>query len=408
MAEAAVLNDTDADRHEAGVPVGYKKTEVGVIPEDWDIGVIEDFASITTGCRNTQDRVEDGRYPFYVRSQKVERINSYSFDGEAVLTAGDGVGTGKIFHYNVGKCDIHQRVYCISEFSEKLLGYYFYLFFSTAFYDRIMKMTAKSSVDSVRREMIAHMLIPIPIRKEQEAIATALNDADALIQSLERLIDKKRQIKQGAMQELLTGKRRLPGFSGEWKSSSLGDICRTIVDGTHFTPTYVESGVPFYSVENVTSDDFLNTRFITREEHLALVRRCKPERGDILLTRIGSIGDTKYIDWDVDASIYVSLALLKFGQEVDPLFVYAYTKGRQFRKDIEDRSLLNAAPRKINMGDISNVPIPVPNRDEQAAISAILADIDAESRTLERKVAKARQIKQGMMQELLTGRVRLV
>ena len=113
----------------ANIPEGYKQTDVGVFPDDWEIGKIKDHASIITGSSNTQDKIDDGAYPFFVRSQKVERINSYSYDGEAVLTAGDGVGTGKIFHYINGKFDYHQRVYKISEFSEKLQGYYFYLYF---------------------------------------------------------------------------------------------------------------------------------------------------------------------------------------------------------------------------------------------------------------------------------------
>ena len=204
---------------------GYKQTEVGVIPEDWDIEYIENLAHITTGSRNTQDRVDDGQYPFYVRSQTVERINSYSFDGEAILTAGDGVGTGKVFHYINGKFDAHQRVYRISEFNERIKGYFFYLYFSSHFYNRIMQMTAKSSVDSVRREMIAKMIIPLPPTKaEQEAITAALSDVDALIAALDRLIAKKRDIKQAALQELLTGKRRLPGFSGEWKTCQLKEV----------------------------------------------------------------------------------------------------------------------------------------------------------------------------------------
>ncbi|HER26723.1 MAG TPA: hypothetical protein ENI69_06405 [Rhodospirillales bacterium] len=147
---------------------GYKQTEVGVIPEDWDIDHIENLATITTGSKNTQDRVADGEYPFFVRSQTIERINTYSFDGEAVLTAGDGVGTGKVFHYIDGKFDAHQRVYRISNFCDRLNGYFFYLYFSSNFYDRIMQMTAKSSVDSVRRDMIARMLVTLPpTRKEQ-------------------------------------------------------------------------------------------------------------------------------------------------------------------------------------------------------------------------------------------------
>ena len=189
---------------------GYKQTEVGVIPEDWNLEIIEELAHITTGSRNTQDRVDDGQYPFFVRSQTVERINSYSFDGEAVLTAGDGVGTGKVFHYIKGKFDVHQRVYRLSEFSERICGYFFFLYFSSHFYGRIMQRTAKSSVDSVRREMIARMLIPLPpTRAEQEAIAAVLSDMDAEIDALEVRRDKTKLLKQGMMQELLTGKTRL-------------------------------------------------------------------------------------------------------------------------------------------------------------------------------------------------------
>lgn len=189
---------------------GYKQTEMGVIPEDWGLEYIENLAHITTGSRNTQDRVDDGQYPFFVRSQKVERINSHSFDGEAVLTAGDGVGTGKVFHYIKGKFDAHQRVYRISEFDECINGYFFYLYFSNHFHNRIMQMTAKSSVDSVRREMIARMLIPLPPTKaEQDAIATILSDMDAEITALEETLVKARNIKQGMMQGLLTGRIRL-------------------------------------------------------------------------------------------------------------------------------------------------------------------------------------------------------
>lgn len=193
-----------------GQPKGTKPSELGEIPEDWDVDKIGSIVSITTGNKNTQDKLIDGKYPFFVRSQKVERINSYSFDGEAVLTAGDGVGTGKIFHYINGKFDYHQRVYLMHNFGERIDGYYFYIYFSNYFYDRIMSMTAKSSVDSVRREMIAEMPIYLPSKAEQKAIATILSDMDSEIQTLEQRLAKTRQIKQGMMQELLTGRTRLP------------------------------------------------------------------------------------------------------------------------------------------------------------------------------------------------------
>lgn len=189
--------------------VKYHRTDVGNIPDDWSFDYIENIARIATGSKNTQDRIGDGSYPFFVRSQTIERIDTYSFDGEAVLTAGDGVGTGKVFHYIKGKFDAHQRVYRISDFSDNVSGYFFYLYFSAHFYDRIMQMTAKSSVDSVRMEMIARMLIPLPPKDEQIAIGGVLTDMSVELAALERRRKKTSAIKQGLMQELLTGRRRV-------------------------------------------------------------------------------------------------------------------------------------------------------------------------------------------------------
>ena len=189
-----------------------KQTEIGLIPDDWEVKEIKDFADVTTGNKNTQDAVENGKYPFYVRSPIVERINDYSFDSEGIITAGDGVGTGKVFHYAKGKFGLHQRAYLIHNFKD-VEPKYFYFNFSKNFYERVHSMTAKSSVDSVRREMITKMQIPIPpTLAEQQRIANALSDVDALISTTEKLIQKKKNIKQGAMQNLLTGKKRLPGF----------------------------------------------------------------------------------------------------------------------------------------------------------------------------------------------------
>ena len=121
---------------------------------DWEVKKLGDLANIGTGKKDTQDKVEDGKYPFFVRSQIVERINSYSFDGEAILTAGDGVGVGKVFHYINGKFDYHQRVYKLSDFKEGTSGRYIYEYFKKNFIREVTKYTAKTSVDSVRMEMI--------------------------------------------------------------------------------------------------------------------------------------------------------------------------------------------------------------------------------------------------------------
>jgi len=196
-------------------------------------------------------------------------------------------------------------------------------------------------------------------------------------------------------------------FPRDWTVSNLSTLCSSIVDGTHFTPKYVALGIPFYSVESVTRDDFMHTKFISEEEHSRLIKRCKPERGDILLTRIGSLGETKFIDWDVNASIYVSLALLKFNDKTLAEYVYWYTKSPDFVRDVEKLGLLNATPKKINMGDIGNVPIPLPTLIEQRAIAAAISDSDALLSSLDRLLDKKRDIKQAVMQQLLTGKQRL-
>lgn len=380
---------------------GYKNTDVGVIPVDWSLYKIINFALIKTGGKNTQDKIEGGTYPFFVRSQIVERINSYSYDGEAVLTAGDGVGVGKVMHYINGKFDCHQRVYRITDFDEKINGYYFFLYFSNNFLNRIMQMTAKSSVDSIRMDMIANMQIPIPPTvEEQTAIANALSDADALISSLEKLIAKKRNIKQGAMQKLLQPKEG-------WEVKKLGEIAE-VRDGTHQTPTYVEAGIPFYSVETITNNSFDNTKFISDEDHKILTKSFKIEKGDILMTRIGSIGDCKLIDWDVTASFYVSLALLKIKKEFSANYICHYSKTEKFKKEADINSLQSAIPRKINLGPISNIKIELPDYKEQTRIANILSDMDNEIIALETKLEKYRKVKLGMMQNLLTGKIRLV
>ena len=175
----------------------------------WEQRKAKDLCSISTGKSNTQDRVDDGIYPFYVRSPIVEHSNRYLFDEEAVLTVGDGVGTGKVFHYVNGKYDLHQRVYRMFDFSEEITAKYFYYYFSNHFYDRVMAMTAKTSVDSVRYEMIADMDIALPKVQEQMAISDYFNRLDNLITLHQRKLNKTKKIKQGMMQQLLTGKIRL-------------------------------------------------------------------------------------------------------------------------------------------------------------------------------------------------------
>lgn len=176
--------------------------------ENWKKVKIGDYLRVKTGSKNTEDKMDDGKYPLYVRSPIVERINEYTHDCEAVLTAGDGVGTGKVFHYVNGKFAAHQRVYVISNFTE-IDGKYFYYQFSQNFYDEVMKYTAKSSVDSVRRGMITGMEIALPFYSdgspdliEQRRIASILSDMDSEISAIEKEITKLQNLKTAMMQKM--------------------------------------------------------------------------------------------------------------------------------------------------------------------------------------------------------------
>ncbi len=191
----------------------------------------------------------------------------------------------------------------------------------------------------------------------------------------------------------------------DWEVKKLGEVA-VIKDGTHQTPKYVESGIPFYSVEHVTSGNFDETKFISEEEHRFLTRSSKIEKGDVLMTRIGSIGDCKLVDWDVNASFYVSLALLKI-QGASAAFIAQYSNSSEFKREVELHSLQSAIPKKINLGPISEVKVALPSFSEQEAIAEALWDADALIEALERLIAKKRQLKQGAMQDLLTGKKRL-
>jgi type I restriction enzyme, S subunit len=170
--------------------------------EEWNGMTISDCAKVTTGDKDTQNKVEDGKYPFFVRSQNVERINSFSYDGEAILTSGDGVGVGKNFHYISGKFDFHQRVYCIYEFNKTVLGRFIFHLFSEYFDRRVMKLSAKNSVDSVRMSMITDMPIRVPRLKEQHKIADYLSSIDALISAQSQKVEALKVHKKGLMQAL--------------------------------------------------------------------------------------------------------------------------------------------------------------------------------------------------------------
>ena len=165
---------------------------------EWEKCKLGDVCNTSTGNKNTQDKTDDGIYPFYVRSQTVERINSWTFDGEAILTAGDGVGVGKVFHHTYGKIGVHQRVYILSDF--KCDANYLFHFFSSKFYNRVKRMSAKNSVDSVRKEMITDMPLSLPCCQEQIKIGYMLSILDERIATQNKIIEDLKKLKSAIIE----------------------------------------------------------------------------------------------------------------------------------------------------------------------------------------------------------------
>lgn len=185
-----------------------KNSELGEIPEDWEVVKLGEVAHIKTGSKNNQDKADNGLYPFFVRSETVERINTFSYACEAILVPGEG-GIGKIFHYINGKFDAHQRVYVIREFQNTVAKFvYFAMVHSFGVY--AMENSVKATVDSLRLPTFKNFQFAAPKSKsEQTAIAQTLSDMDSEIAALEARAAKLAQIKQGLMQNLLTGKIRV-------------------------------------------------------------------------------------------------------------------------------------------------------------------------------------------------------
>lgn len=184
----------------------FKLNGVTIDKKKWEKSTIGKISDISTGNKDTQNKKDDGKYPFYVRSPNPERIDTYSYDGEAILTAGDGVGVGKVIHYVTGKFDFHQRVYKISDFdNHKAWGRFVYFYFLEHFYNRVKRMSAKNSVDSVRYSMISEMPLSLPSLPEQKVIADVLSAADEEISLLQKDLEQEKLKKKSLMQLLLTG-----------------------------------------------------------------------------------------------------------------------------------------------------------------------------------------------------------
>ncbi len=250
-----------------------------------------------------------------------------------------------------------------------------------------------------------------PMKAEQEAIASALSDADGLIESLETLIAKKRQIKHGTMQELLTGKRRLPGFTGKWELASLGECLQSrpsyginapAVPYSDRLPTYIR-------ITDITQDG----RFRPDPRmsvNSTFVDQYYLKESDIVFARTGaSVGKSYRYRVEDGPLVYAGFLIRITPSEsrLFPAYLANYVTTGRYWNWVQMTSMRSGQPG-INGNEYCQLPIWLPPIREQVAIAAVLLDMETEIAALDQKLAKARQVKQGMMQELLTGRTRLI
>jgi len=409
---------------------GYKQTEVGEIPSDWDLVPFSEFVDFQNGINAGKEAYGQGfRFANVLEIITNSHLNAESVPGRIqisdsaakryALEPGDYLfnRTSEIPE-EVGLASVYMGTERVVFGGFVIRGrprdlrlrriYAGYGLRSPLVRKQIVSKGQGAIRSNIGQTDLRDVLVLIPKDSEQEAIAGALGDADALIESLKALIAKKRQIKQGAMQELLTGNTRLPGFTGEWETSQLGEIA-SIQRGASPRPIdspiwfNTESQVGWVRISDVTSAGMYLSQTTQHLSPLGIKHSRPVGRGSLIMSICATVG--RPIITAIDTCIHDGFVVFD-SLRVNREFLY-YVLG-----SIENdwsRHGQTGSQMNLNTGLISRTEVPVaPTPDEQEAIAAVLSDMDAEIATLEAKLAKARQIKQGMMQELLTGKTRLV
>ena len=407
-----------------GVKLGYKQTEVGVIPEDWESRRIDTVCRLINGRGFKPYEWQNMGLPI-IRIQNLNGSDDFNFytgaydtkleveSGQLLFAWSGSRGTSfgpHIWHGPLGLLNYHTWKIQVHETEIKKEFFLHALRQLTTFIEG-KAHGASALVHTQKWEMEGFQFPLPPTKAEQEAIAEVLSDADALVESLEQLLTKKRQIKKGAMQELLTGKKRLPGFSGKWKVKRLGKL-GGFLKGSGVTRDGSASGSlacvrygELYTRHNDCIKSFYS--WISREVAATATRL---EQGDILFAGSGETKDeigkcAAFVD-DIEAYAGGDIVILR-SKKADPLFLGYYLNTGPINRQKASKGQGDAVVH-ISAAALADIQCALPCIPEQTAIVTVLSDMDAGITALEAKLSKARQIKQGMMQELLTGRIRLI
>ncbi|SNQ60069.1 restriction endonuclease subunit S [Candidatus Methanoperedens nitratireducens] len=407
----------------SNIPEGYKQTEVGVIPEEWEVKKLGDISEIIMGqspAGNSYNQNANGialingptefteKYP--IKIQWTTLPTKLCKEGDILLC---------IRGSSTGRMNISNESYCIGRgvaaIRAKVNSDGSFLEFQVQnAVKKILVLTTGSTFPNIDGKSLKNIEIAVPPLPEQQAIASALSDVDALITALEQLINKKRDIKQGAMQQLLTGKKRLPGFSGEWEIKKLGEIAdvKTGPFGSSLHERdYVVDGTPIITVEH------LGERGVVHE-NLPMVSDFDKNRlnayalqaDDIVFSRVGSVDRNSLIKEKENGWLF-SGRLLRI--RLNTKYIFPAYLSYYFHQEPTKQRIRSVAVGQtmasLNTEILKNIEVAFPPTvKEQIAIAHILRDMDTEIEALEQKRDKYRALKQGMMQELLTGKTRLV
>lgn len=425
------------------VPKGYKQTEVGVIPEDWNVVPLGSLGSFSKGQGIRKDEASSGDIPcirygeLYTHHNDIVRVFNSRISAAVArsskrLKQGDLLfaGSGETKE-EIGKCVAFvgdEEAYAggdivILSANKGVPTFFGYLFNAPVIARQKASKGQGDAVVHISANALSSISVPLPPTKaEQEAIAEALSDADALIEFLAQLLAKKRHLKQGAMQQLLTGKKRLPGFSGEWEVKRLGDLF-TFSGGYSASRDQLSTEghcYLHYGDIHKSSKTFIDVR----AEYQDIPKLAIPLKS-VSASSLLDDGDVVFVDASEDDE-GTSKHVVVMNKEKKPFISGLHTIVAKSNTDelaheyrrycfqtpaIREQFLFYAVGTKvsgISKTNIAKITLPVPSFPEQTAIAAILSDMDAEIAALEAKLAKVRSLKQGMMQELLTGRIRLV
>jgi type I restriction enzyme, S subunit len=412
---------------------GYKRTEVGVIPEDWTVKPLLSVVELPTG--QVDPRCEPYRSRVLVAPDHIEAATGRllaketaaeqrAISGKYTFKAGDIIYS-KIRPYlrkailaNFdGLCSAD--MYPLTPSSHVSAGFIFAVILGHHFSTFAEAVSARSGIPKINRNELSDYRIALPPPSEQLAIAAALSDIDALIAALDKLIAKKRDIKQATMQQLLTGQMRLPGFSGEWNQRKLGSICEFLPTANNPRADLSDQG----NVEYIHYGDIhshTSPVLDCRNNNLPHIDRGKIgnasclEDGDLVMVDASEdlvgVGKSVEVQGTLGRTVVAGLhtILCRGNAEYWALGFKAYLQFIPAFRTALMRVASGISVYAISRKHLENVELLLPSIREQQAIVVILSDMDAEIAALEQRRDKTKHIKQGMMQQLLTGRIRLV